>query len=52
MFRRGAERVVHRSQECLVIERFKEKTDRTDLGGDRLHNQILAAGYNDDARPR
>ena len=52
MSRRGAERVVHSSQELLVIEGLKEETDRPDLGRDRLHGEIFPAGYNDDTRLR
>src|SRR6266705_1084865 len=45
MSRLGAERMVHSSQELLVIERFKEETDRSDLRRDRLHGDIFAAGH-------
>jgi hypothetical protein len=35
-----------------VIERFKEETDRSNLGRDLLHREIFATSYNDDAHLR
>jgi len=49
---RGTERVVHSNQELLVIEGLEEESNRADLGRDRLHGGIFAAGHNDDARLR